>query len=151
MAHPPISALAQREPSGNRSVGGRLGGIGAGVTGMDTGGLGHKMPANRFNQSLLKPFVVLAVPGMYLVYKYNQFKRQQQENSRRKTAEKELAHLNQKIVSTSVHVLPMPVVFFPFVSCIYRLVITLARVGCVLAFGSDDSCHTGKKARANFP
>ena len=65
---------------------------------------GHKMPANRLNQSLLKPFVVLAVPGMYLVYKYNQFKRQQQENSRRKTAEKELAHLNQKIVSTAYYV-----------------------------------------------
>ena len=58
------------------------------------------MPVSRLNQSLMKPFVVLAIPGMYLVYKYNQFKRQQQENSRRRTAEKELAHLNQKIVST---------------------------------------------------
>ena len=59
------------------------------------------MPPSRLNQSLLKPFEALAVPGMYLVYKYNQFKRQQQENSRRKVAEKELAHLNSKIVSKS--------------------------------------------------
>lgn len=34
---------------------------------------------------------------MYLVYKYNQFKRQQQESNKRKLAEKELNNLNQKI------------------------------------------------------
>jgi hypothetical protein len=47
----------------------------------------------------MKPFVVLALPGMYLFYKYNQYRRQQQEQTRRKVTERELAHLNHKIVS----------------------------------------------------
>lgn len=47
----------------------------------------------------MKPFVVLALPGMYLFYKYNQYRRQQQEQNRRKVTERELAHLNHKIVS----------------------------------------------------
>ena len=58
------------------------------------------MPANRLERGLIKPLATIAVPGMYLVYKYNQFKRQQQETSRRKVTEKELQSLNQKIVST---------------------------------------------------
>ena len=70
----------------------------------------------------MKPFVVLAIPGMYLVYKYNQFKRQQQENSRRKVAEKELNHLNQKIVSKCYIALAM------FISqawsCCFQLAVT---------------------------
>ncbi|KAH7967093.1 hypothetical protein HPB49_022595 [Dermacentor silvarum] len=46
---------------------------------------------------LMKPLVVLAFPGMYLVYKITEFKRQQQEHNRRKVTERELAHLNHKI------------------------------------------------------
>lgn len=45
----------------------------------------------------MKPFVVLALPGMYLAYKINEYKRQKQEQNRRKLAERELAHLNHKI------------------------------------------------------
>ncbi|XP_074659488.1 uncharacterized protein LOC141912174 [Tubulanus polymorphus] len=52
-----------------------------------------KMPQSR----LMRPLVVLAIPGMYLFYKYNQYKRQQQEQHRRRVTEKELQHLNQKI------------------------------------------------------
>ena len=59
----------------------------------------NSLGASPSTSSLAKPFVVLALPGMYLVYKYHQFKRQQQENSRRRLAEKELNQLNQKIVS----------------------------------------------------
>ncbi|KAK8789220.1 uncharacterized protein LOC144123661 [Amblyomma americanum] len=46
---------------------------------------------------IMKPLVVLAFPGMYLVYKISEFKRQQQEHNRRKVTERELAHLNHKI------------------------------------------------------
>ncbi|XP_060522270.1 uncharacterized protein LOC132699520 [Cylas formicarius] len=46
---------------------------------------------------LIKPFVVLALPGMYLFYKYNQYKRKRKENATRRLAEKELQHLNGKI------------------------------------------------------
>ncbi|XP_059475586.1 arginine/serine-rich protein PNISR [Neocloeon triangulifer] len=55
------------------------------------------MPRNLATSALIKPFVVLALPGMYLFYKYNQYKRQQQEQTRRKVTERELAHLNHKI------------------------------------------------------
>ncbi|XP_066944829.1 uncharacterized protein [Macrobrachium rosenbergii] len=55
------------------------------------------MPRPLAQNALMKPLVALAVPGMYLVYKYNQYKRQQQEASRRKAAEKELLQLNYKI------------------------------------------------------
>ena len=48
----------------------------------------------------MKPLVVLALPGMYLVYKINEFKRHQQEVNRRKVTERELANLNSKIVSS---------------------------------------------------
>ncbi|KAI8515468.1 sodium-independent organic anion transmembrane transporter, partial [Branchiostoma belcheri] len=51
----------------------------------------------RMNSSFMKPLVVLAVPGLYLFYKYNQYRRQQQERQRRKVTEKELLALNQKI------------------------------------------------------
>lgn len=57
------------------------------------------MPRSLANSAFMKPFVVLALPGMYLFYKYNQYKQQQQEQSRRKVTERELAHLNHKIVS----------------------------------------------------
>ncbi|XP_064083745.1 uncharacterized protein LOC135199534 isoform X2 [Macrobrachium nipponense] len=55
------------------------------------------MPRPLAQNALMKPLVALAVPGMYLVYKYNQYKRQQQEANRRKAAEKELLQLNYKI------------------------------------------------------
>lgn len=51
--------------------------------------------------SLMRPFVVLALPGMYLLYKYNQYRQQQMETARRRVTERELMHLNTKIVSTS--------------------------------------------------
>ncbi|KAK6626556.1 hypothetical protein RUM44_009029 [Polyplax serrata] len=55
------------------------------------------MPRNLTSSAFMKPFVILALPGMYLFYKYNQYKQQQQEQSRRKVTERELAHLNHKI------------------------------------------------------
>ncbi|KAI5712999.1 hypothetical protein M8J76_004623 [Diaphorina citri] len=55
------------------------------------------MPRNFRSSSFMKPLVVLALPGMYLFYKYNQYKQQQQEQNRRKVTERELDHLNQKI------------------------------------------------------
>lgn len=45
----------------------------------------------------IKPFVVLALPGMYIFYKYNQYKRKRKENARRRLTERELQHLNSKI------------------------------------------------------
>ncbi|KAL0274605.1 UNVERIFIED_CONTAM: hypothetical protein PYX00_002700 [Menopon gallinae] len=60
------------------------------------------MPRNLANSAFMKPFVILALPGMYLFYKYNQYKQQQQEQSRRKVTERELAHLNHKIRSRIV-------------------------------------------------
>lgn len=53
------------------------------------------MPHGRLNGAL----AALAVPGMYLVSKYSEFKRQQEEATRRRVTEKELQHLNHKIVS----------------------------------------------------
>lgn len=49
---------------------------------------------------LMKPLVVLALPGMYLFYKYSQYRREQRELSRRRVTERELQHLHHKIVST---------------------------------------------------
>ncbi|XP_063243485.1 nucleolar protein 58-like [Bacillus rossius redtenbacheri] len=55
------------------------------------------MPRGLSSATFMKPFVVLALPGMYLFYKYNQYRRRQQEQDRRKVTERELAHLNHKI------------------------------------------------------
>ncbi|KAL5007354.1 hypothetical protein ScPMuIL_016160 [Solemya velum] len=58
----------------------------------------EKMPVSRSTPSpLMKPLSALAGPGMFLVYKYNEYKRQQQEQHKRKAAERELEHLNHKI------------------------------------------------------
>lgn len=57
------------------------------------------MPQGPSTNPLMKPLVVLALPGMYLFYKYNQYKRKKKENARRRMTEKELLHLNNKIVS----------------------------------------------------
>ena len=59
----------------------------------------NTMTQKRLPHSLVKPLVALASPGMYLVHKYSQFKRQQQESQKKKVTEKELQHLNHKIVS----------------------------------------------------
>ncbi|CAB3230784.1 unnamed protein product [Arctia plantaginis] len=50
------------------------------------------------SSNLMRPFVVLALPGMYLLYKYNQYRQQQMETARRRVTERELMHLNTKIV-----------------------------------------------------
>ncbi|GBP77318.1 hypothetical protein EVAR_38136_1 [Eumeta japonica] len=57
------------------------------------------MPQRASSSSLMRPFVVLALPGMYLLYKYNQYRQQQMETARRRVTERELMHLNTKIVS----------------------------------------------------
>lgn len=49
--------------------------------------------------SVFRHISAIAVPGMYLYYKYYEFKRQRKEDKKRKVTEKELDHLNQKIVS----------------------------------------------------
>lgn len=67
-----------------------------------------KMPTNADPGSpLTKPLSAIAVPGMYLFYKYSEFKRQQQEVHRKKVTEKELDHLNHKIVSVFCNRLPV--------------------------------------------
>ena len=48
---------------------------------------------------LAKSFSVLVIPGMYLFYKFNEYKRHHEEINRKKVTEKELDHLNHKIVS----------------------------------------------------
>ncbi|CAH1183057.1 unnamed protein product [Ceutorhynchus assimilis] len=62
------------------------------------------MPERR--SPLMKPFVVLALPGMYLFYKYNQYKRKRKENATKRLAERELQHLNSKISADIVLILP---------------------------------------------
>lgn len=57
------------------------------------------MPARSGSSNLMRPFVVLALPGMYLLFKYNQYRQQQMETARRRVTERELTHLNTKIVS----------------------------------------------------
>lgn len=58
-----------------------------------------RMPQGPMSSPLMRPFVVLALPGMYLFYKYNQYKRKRKENAKRRLTERELQHLNGKIVS----------------------------------------------------
>ncbi|XP_020284157.1 arginine/serine-rich protein PNISR [Pseudomyrmex gracilis] len=52
---------------------------------------------NSGRAGLMKPLVVLALPGMYLFYKYSQYRREQRELSRRRVTERELQHLHHKI------------------------------------------------------
>lgn len=83
----------------------------------------EKMPHGRPSHSpLLKPFSALATPGMYLFSKYNEYKRQQQEQQKRKVTEKELENLNQKIVSTTFFSTPQPSLwqFYNIVSLKYH-------------------------------
>lgn len=59
----------------------------------------EKMPTPRNPSPVMKPLSVLAVPGMFLFYKYNEYKRQHQVQPKRSVTEKELDNLNDKIVS----------------------------------------------------
>ncbi|KAK2175247.1 hypothetical protein NP493_742g00006 [Ridgeia piscesae] len=59
------------------------------------------MPASRAAGSSTWRALVDA-PGMFLVHKYNQFKRQRQTDSRRKVTENELQRLNGKIKNKQV-------------------------------------------------
>ncbi|CAK1555729.1 unnamed protein product [Leptosia nina] len=86
--------------------------------------------------TLMRPFVVLALPGMYLLYKYNQYRQQQMETARRRVTERELMHLNTKI-------------------SLWSGVVTSSRVllnGVVLSRGyakrPDDGC---RRANADIP
>ncbi|XP_070565953.1 uncharacterized protein [Ptychodera flava] len=47
----------------------------------------------------MKPLVLFAIPGLYLVYRYNQYRQEKQERSKdhRKITEKELQALHHKI------------------------------------------------------
>lgn len=81
---PPALAASSSSSSAERGAGHEVGGVAAAGR--------RAMPSG-----LMKPLVVLAFPGMYLVYKITEFKRQQQEHNRRKVTERELAHLNHKI------------------------------------------------------
>ncbi|VDI12031.1 Hypothetical predicted protein [Mytilus galloprovincialis] len=56
-----------------------------------------KMSEDVVPSSVVKHLSAIAVPGMYLYYKYNEFKRQRIEDMKRKVTERELDHLNQKI------------------------------------------------------
>ncbi|KAL4222264.1 hypothetical protein ACF0H5_018301 [Mactra antiquata] len=60
-----------------------------------------KMPLSSedSDSSMTKPVSAITIPGMYLFYKYSEFKRQQQESHRKKVTEKELDHLNHKIAT----------------------------------------------------
>ena len=58
-----------------------------------------KMSEDAPPSSVMKHISAIAVPGMYLYYKYNEFKKQRIEDMKRKVTERELDHLNQKIVS----------------------------------------------------
>ncbi|XP_006824104.1 uncharacterized protein LOC100374953 [Saccoglossus kowalevskii] len=51
------------------------------------------------NSSSMKPLVLFAIPGLYLVYRYNQYRQEKQRSKadRRKITEKELLTLNNKI------------------------------------------------------
>ncbi|XP_060086082.1 uncharacterized protein LOC132565460 [Ylistrum balloti] len=60
----------------------------------------EKMPAPRSPSPVLKPLSALAVPGMFLFYKYNEIKRQSSHPTvpkRTTVTERELDHLNHKI------------------------------------------------------
>lgn len=46
---------------------------------------------------IMKPLVVLALPGMYLFFKYSQYRQEQRELARRRVTERELQHLHHKI------------------------------------------------------
>lgn len=54
----------------------------------------------------LVQFVSSLLPAMFLVCKFQEYKRHQEDQSRRKVTEKELSNLNHKIVSTPSLLMP---------------------------------------------
>ena len=62
-------------------------------------------PKQKPSSSLANPFSVLAIPGMFLLYKYNEFRRLQEEIREKNITEKELKKLNNKIVSKSFFII----------------------------------------------
>ena len=56
----------------------------------------------KHSPSHAKPFSGLAVPGFFLLYKFNEYKRQQKEKREEIITEKELKKLNNKIVSENL-------------------------------------------------
>src|SRR5688572_13290342 len=59
---------------------------------------------------------------MFLVCKYQEYKRQQQEVNKRKVTERELSHLNHKIVSTPhlADLFPFSL-YFVLIKCVYMI------------------------------
>ncbi|KAK0080543.1 hypothetical protein PV325_013792 [Microctonus aethiopoides] len=78
------------EPPGRARGQRNVGGDGANNNNVGGGNQGARA-------GLMKPLVVLALPGMYLFYKYSQYRREQRELSRRRITERELQHLHHKI------------------------------------------------------
>ena len=58
-----------------------------------------KMSANVSSGTQLKGLKLLAAPGMFLVQKYTQYRRHQQECAKKRATERELQSLTHKIVS----------------------------------------------------
>lgn len=85
-----------------------------------------KMPQGPATNPFIKPFVVLALPGMYLFYKYNQYRRRRKETAKRRLTERELQHLNSKIVSRQEFVK------YKKVPCIYQFSICEIKTGSVV-------------------
>ena len=56
-------------------------------------------PKTSCSLKLTKSLGIISVPGMYFLYKFNEFKRKQKENNRTCVTERELDSLNHKIVS----------------------------------------------------
>lgn len=80
----------------------------------------------------MKPFVVLALPGMYLFYKYNQYRREQRELSRRRVTERELQQLHHKIVSSrsllfSISSMIFKLVWNEYILCKLKLAANIVR------------------------
>ncbi|EGI62842.1 hypothetical protein G5I_08837 [Acromyrmex echinatior] len=107
---PPLSpsATAYRPHTGNhrhRQRRTRMPAAGAAAPAVDEGAgqpqedpeLPEQRPREGGRSSFMRPLVVLALPGMYLFYKYNQYRQEQRELSRRRVTERELQHLHHKI------------------------------------------------------
>ncbi|KAJ0174541.1 hypothetical protein K1T71_009649 [Dendrolimus kikuchii] len=96
------------------------------------------------SSSLMRPFVVLALPGMYLLYKYNQYRQQQMETARRRVTERELMHLNTKIFLNSTKC------FWSNLFCASRILYHKPELNLLRCYAknSDDEC---RRALADIP
>ena len=81
---------------------------------------------------IMKPLVVLALPGMYLFYKYSQYRREQRELSRRRITERELQHLHHKIVSFKTNKLLGQI--RQFFLCLRKFITILLSLKCTYFF-----------------